>query len=32
VVDLEVPDEWADMMHEMWQVAIAAIKELAERA
>lgn len=32
VVDLEVPDEWADMMHEMWQVAIVAIKELAERA
>ena len=32
VVELDVPDEWADMMHEMWQVAIVAIKDLAERA
>jgi len=31
VVDLEVPDEWAEMMSDMWASAILSIKELAER-
>ncbi len=32
VVELEVPDEWADDMRGMWPEAIVAIKRLAERA
>ncbi|WP_165068468.1 SRPBCC family protein [Marisediminicola senii] len=31
VVDLEVPDEWADDMRGMWPDAVAAIKRLAEQ-
>lgn len=31
VVELEVPDEWADGMRSMWSVAIVTIKRLAER-
>ncbi|WP_445153794.1 SRPBCC family protein [Arthrobacter sp. Hor0625] len=32
VVELEVPDEWADDMRGMWSEAIDAIKRLAEQA
>jgi len=32
VVELEVPDEWADDMRGMWSEAIVTIKRLAERA
>jgi uncharacterized protein YndB with AHSA1/START domain len=32
VVELEVPDEWADDMRGMWSEAIVLIKQLAERA
>ncbi len=32
VVELEVPDEWADSMRGMWSEAIVTIKRLAERA
>ncbi|TFB91401.1 SRPBCC domain-containing protein [Cryobacterium sp. HLT2-28] len=32
VVELEVPDEWADDMRGMWAEAIVTIKRLAERA
>ncbi|MDR7082315.1 hypothetical protein J2X01_001603 [Arthrobacter ginsengisoli] len=32
VVELEVPDEWADDMRGMWLEAIVTIKRLAERA
>ncbi|MGO4435335.1 hypothetical protein AB4Y88_19225 [Paenarthrobacter sp. RAF9] len=32
VVELEVPDEWADDMRGMWSEAIGSIKRLAERA
>jgi uncharacterized protein YndB with AHSA1/START domain len=31
VVELEVPDEWADDMRAMWSEAIVTIKQLAER-
>jgi len=31
VVELEVPDEWADDMRAMWSEAIVGIKRLAER-
>jgi uncharacterized protein YndB with AHSA1/START domain len=31
VVELEAPDEWADVMRSMWSTAIVTIKELAER-
>jgi hypothetical protein len=31
VVELEVPDEWADDMRGMWSEAIVTIKRLAER-
>ncbi|KRE79779.1 hypothetical protein ASG71_06945 [Arthrobacter sp. Soil763] len=31
VVELEVPDEWADDMRGMWSGAIIAIKRMAER-
>ena len=31
VVELEVPDEWADDMRSMWSEAIVTIKRLAER-
>ena len=30
VVELDVPDEWADMMRETWSTAIVSLKELAE--
>jgi len=30
VVELEVPDEWAEMMGGMWSQAVLAIKRLAE--
>ena len=30
VVELDVPDEWADMMRESWSTAIVSLKELAE--
>lgn len=32
VVELEVPDEWADDMRDMWSEAIVTIKRLAEQA
>ncbi|MDJ0377072.1 SRPBCC domain-containing protein [Cryobacterium sp. PH31-L1] len=32
VVELEVPDEWADDMRGMWAEAIVTIKRLAEQA
>jgi uncharacterized protein YndB with AHSA1/START domain len=32
VVDLEVPDEWAEMMDGMWSEAVLEIKRLAESA
>jgi uncharacterized protein YndB with AHSA1/START domain len=32
VVELEVPEEWADDMRSMWSEAIVTIKQLAERA
>jgi uncharacterized protein YndB with AHSA1/START domain len=32
VVELEVPDEWADDMGAMWSEAIVTIKRLAEQA
>lgn len=32
VVELEVPDEWADDMRSMWSRAVLKIKELAETA
>ena len=31
VVELEIPDEWADEMSGMWSEAVVKIKELAER-
>ena len=31
-VELEVPDEWAETMSEMWTDAVVTIKELAERS
>lgn len=31
VVELEVPDEWADEMRGMWSEAVITIKRLAER-
>jgi uncharacterized protein YndB with AHSA1/START domain len=31
IAELDVADEWADMMHEMWPKALEKLKEVAER-